>query len=164
MINEGTAEQQLGPWEVTVMPANGASVLHPNGDTPAGASSNVPIELQNDIAWYRYQSEKAKDWHKGYYNANEGWLALIDQHRNVFIKSFPVIDASELAPKQGNIEVYVSGKQEYIEIENHGKFVSLKPGEYFDYEVKWMIRKLPENISDSYLSEEVVSFVRSQLR
>lgn len=160
MKNEGDSARQLGPWEVTVVPADGLTVFFALGEEPAETNSNLPFEDTGGIGWFRYEHEKMDEWHKSFNNAQEGWIAAIDQHRNIFIKSFDVIPPDQIAPKQGNVEVYVSKEFKYIELENHGAFKLLQPGESADYLVKWHIHPLPDSISIEKPTPALLQFVR----
>jgi hypothetical protein len=99
------------------------------------------------------------DAQKLFDNSREGWLAYV--HGDLlFIKSFEVVPPESLAPGQGNVEVYVSKKFEYIELENHGKYNGIVPGASTAYKVSWHFRRLPEVILQDDYSKELIDFVR----
>lgn len=160
IVNETDSVQQYGPWEITVIPAEGAKVFFLMGGEPEGTKSNIKFENHNGIAWFKYEHEKMDVWHKIFNNPAEGWLAHINENKTLFIKSFELISPKDIAPGQGNIEVYISKKFKYIELENHGKYTILPPGESLSYKVNWYISSLPDTISEDQYSEELVKLVR----
>lgn len=159
IINEGDAILEIGPWEITVVPANETKVFFARGKEPSGANSNLFFEDRGGIAWLDYETAELMDAQKLFDNSREGWLAYINGDM-LFVKSFEIIPPESLAPGQGNVEVYVSKKFEYIELENHGKYASLAPGEHLDYQVRWYLRILPAEVSSgNFPSEELLHYV-----
>jgi len=142
IINESDSVQQIGPWEVTVVPAIGAKVFFPTSNNPEGTNSNIKFPESNGISWFDYIPEELQEWHKIFRNPSDGWLAHINKNNTLFVKKFDVISPDEIAPGQGNVEVYISKKSEYIELENHGRYTMLNPGESLKYRVKWYIKKI----------------------
>ena len=60
----------------------------------------------------------------------------------LFVKNFPNTKVSELPPGQGEVEIFAQEGGLYIELENHGPYTNLKPGEYLTYMEKWYLRKV----------------------
>ena len=164
IVNETDSVQHYGPWEITVVPAEGAKVFFPMGEEPEGTKGNIEFENNNGIAWFKYEHKRMEVWHKIFNNPAEGWLAHINKERTLFIKSFELISPKDIAPAQGNVEVYISKKFKYIELENHGKYTILPPGESLSYKVNWYISKLPDGISADQYTEELVKLVRTFVR
>jgi hypothetical protein len=160
VINESDSAVQFGPWEVTVVPAIGASVFFALGKSPEKTNSNLIFQNHEGIGWYSYDHEKASEWHKTFNNTAEGWLAHINADKTLFVKKFDVIPGSEIAEKQGNVEVYVNKEMKYIELENHGRFTRLEPGRTMKYKVNWFVLRLPQQISADKYSDELVRLVR----
>lgn len=160
IINKGDTILEIGPWEISVVPAKGAKVFFARGEEPSGANSNLVFEDKDAIAWFDYESAELMDAQKIYNNATQGWLAHINGDM-LFVKSFEIIPANSLAPGQGNVEVYVSKKFEYIELENHGKYLQIPAGDSLAYKVKWHFRKLPAEIQKGSYSVELINFVRN---
>jgi len=160
IINETDSPVQYGPWEVTVVPADGSSVFFVPGDDPAYAKSNLVFEDHDKYGWFSYDHAKSEEWHKIFNNAKEGWLAHTNIEGYLFVKNFEVVPADMLARKQGNVEVYVNKEFRYIELENHGRYTSLDPGETLKYKVRWYLTRLPSSIAPDEYSEELINFVR----
>ena len=161
IINETDSSKWIGPWEVTVIPSGGAKVFYPSGKEVPGTRSNIQFDEFSGIAWYEYKREEVEDWHKIFRIPQKGWLGHVNKNRTLFIKTFSLVQPKYLALGHGNIEVYISKKSEYIELENHGVYEVLQPGEKLVYNVKWYIGKLPEHISDKEYSNELLNHVNS---
>ncbi|MDZ7608473.1 MAG: DUF4380 domain-containing protein [Cyclobacteriaceae bacterium] len=161
IINESDSVANVGPWEIVCVPAAGSKVFLSLGAEPENVNSSLAFENHAGIGWFDHDSADLLPNQKLFNNTPEGWLAHINRDGILFIKTFEVIPAGELAPGQGNAEVYVSKKFEYIELENHGKFAHLKPQESLHYKVRWFMSELPAGISSSILSDELIDHVRS---
>jgi hypothetical protein len=160
IINEADTTLEIGPWEITVVPAKGAKVFFARGQEPAETNSNLVFEDKDSIAWFDYDTAELMDAQKLFDNSREGWLAYV--HGDLlFIKSFEVVPPESLAPGQGNVEVYVSKKFEYIELENHGEYPRIPAGDSYSYNTKWYLREIPSELhSDSY-SKELIGFAQN---
>jgi len=159
IINETDSAQQIGPWEITVVPAEGAMVFFPTGAIPDATNSTIEFNEKDGVARFEYNEQELQEVQKIFRNPSEGWLAHINKSNTLLVKKFDVIPPLELAPGPGNVEVYISKKSKYIELENHGKYTLLEPGELLEYEVKWFITKLPEEFS-----KELIEHVRTMIQ
>ena len=164
IINMSDAELSVGPWEVTCVPLQGAKVFFANGSAPKDTESTLEFEKRDGVAWFDHTDSKLMPMQKLFNNAPEGWLAYINQERNLFVKSFQVIDPEKLAPGQGNIEVYINDKLKYIELENHGTYETLKPGKSLKYKVYWYITKLPDSMKVEEPNDQLLEFVHQMIK
>jgi hypothetical protein len=55
------------------------------------------------------------------------------------IKKFDDLDASQPAPNEAEIQVYVNRGKTYIELESQGAYTELKPGESLSWTVRWYL-------------------------
>lgn len=161
IINESDSALQYGPWEITVVPAKKAKVFFPIGKEPVGTKSTIQFENRDGIAWFDYTPETLSNRQKTFNNTPAGWLAYLNGDRTLFVKTFDDVSPEEIAQGQGNIEVYVSKEFEYIELENHGKYTLLQPGESMKYKVNWYISSLPNSITSDEYSEALIDHVRT---
>lgn len=159
--NDTDSSMQIGPWEIVCVPAENSNVFFPLGESPENVQSTLEFEDIDGIGWFEYNPDVLAGSQKIFNNAKEGWLAYINENNTLFVKSFPLLSSSEIAPGQGNVEVYVSKTFKYIELENHGKYTLLKPGESLEYTVRWYLLKIPESISNDSYSDELIDFVKS---
>lgn len=134
IINEGNDERKVAPWEITRVPAEGIIFFDApmSSITPAGLMNFID---EDGLKYYAIdQSEKQRK-----INADgKGWLG----YRNnglLFMKYFDDLDASQAAPDEAEIQVYVHNGKVYVELEAQGAYTTLKPGERLDWTVKWKL-------------------------
>lgn len=122
--------------------------------------SNLPgVTVKDGIVWFEYDANKITADSKLFALASEGWLANV-KDSVLFLKTFSDIPDSQLAPGQGEIEIYANKEKQYIELENHGEYMSLFPGDSITYKMKWTIKTIPANIDKSPGSQQLVEWVR----
>lgn len=136
ITNEGTEERKVAPWEITRVPAEGTIFF----DAPL--ESIQPAGLMNFVekdGMKCYDIDQSERQRK--INADgKGWLG----YRNkglLLMKRFQDLDASQPAPDEAEIQVYVHNGKVYVELEEQGAYTSLKPGEHLDWTVKWYLSK-----------------------
>ncbi len=154
----------VGPWEIVCVPAIGSKVFFPMGSTPENADTTFTFEKQDGIGWFDYDPEKLDENQKLFNNASEGWLAHINADGLLFVKTFDKIPAEKLAPGQGNVEVYVSKAFGYIELENHGEFMNMAPGESLECHVQWYLSQLPGPLSGNGYNPDLIAHIRSLIK
>ena len=143
--NISKVRKSLGAWEVTRVPAGDLSFF-PKGKFAGMPESNLMgVSESKGIKWFIGDQVKFDGGQKFFSTAENGWLAHI--HKNIlFVKVYPDIKVSELAPMQGEVEIYADGNRIYEELENQGAFQVLMPGESLKYKVGWYLRRLPVNV------------------
>jgi hypothetical protein len=143
------------------VPAVGSKVFFKLGASPENVVSTLEFHDLGGIGWFDFDKDEIAGNLKMFSNTPQGWLGHINGERVLFIKTFDVIQADQLPPGQGNVEVYTSRQFEYIELENHGIFRQLVPGASLTYQVKWFISILPEQIPTDQPSEALINHVQS---
>jgi len=164
ITNDTDSVLQVGPWEIVCVPAVGAKVFFALGTSPDDVDNTLEFGQKDGIGWFDFDSDNLDANHKLFNNAREGWLGHINQNRVLFIKTFDVIPTDDLPPGQGNVEVYVSKPFEYIELENHGKYETLKPGQSLQYNIQWYLSELPKEFSDVIFSAKLLHHVKSVIQ
>lgn len=158
--NVSNTDKYVGPWEVTRRIAGGITFFPAGPDSAVMSKSNLPgVSVQNGIVWFEYNPAEIVTDSKLFALASEGWLANI-QDSILFLKSFTDIPASQLPPGQGEIEIFANKDKQYIELENHGEYTTLFPGDSLTYKMKWIIKTIPANIDKTVANEELVNWVR----
>jgi len=150
--NMDTKERSIAPWEITRVPGDGVIFFDApvEGITPAGL---IPFKPQYGIAWYQYDT--ARQNRK--INADgKGWLAYVNDGL-MLVKMFPDLDASQPAPDEAEIQVYVNSGKTYIELESQGAYTTLQPGESVSWTVRWAIA---ETTAQEEPSEQLLKEVR----
>ena len=136
--NEGDDTRKVAPWEITRVPNDGIIFFDAplDGITPAGLMN---FTSSNGLSWY--VADEAPQNRK--VNADgKGWLAYCAKGL-LLVKKFQDLDASQPAPDEAEIQVYVNMRKTFIEIESQGAYTELKPGEELHWTVNWHI--LPYN-------------------
>ena len=135
IINEGDETRKVAPWEITRVQNVGGLIFF---DAPL--DSIKPAGLMNFKAadgavWY--QADEANENRK--INADgKGWLAYC-ANGLLLVKRFEDLDASQPAPDEAEIQVYVNRGKSYIELESQGAYTALKPKEALSWTVRWYL-------------------------
>ena len=134
IINESGETRKVAPWEITRVPNEGLIFFDAPTDqiTPA---DRMPFKSEFGISWY--QTDEANQNRK--INADgKGWLAYLNNSL-LMVKKFQDLNASQPAPEEAEIQVYVNTGKSYIELESQGAYTELKAGESLDWTVKWYL-------------------------
>ena len=135
IINEGDQERKVAPWEITRVPAEGTIFFDApmQSITPAGLMNFVE---KNGLVWFDIdQAEKQRK-----INADgKGWLGYTNKGL-LLMKRFQDLNASQPAPEEAEIQVYVHQGKVYVELEEQGAYTTLKPGEKLDWAVRWYLQ------------------------
>jgi hypothetical protein len=155
-------EKAVGPWEVTRVPCGGIVFF------PYGAEGKVPesslklCQHQGGINWLYIDKKPVSENQKLFSSAKEGWLAYaLDGF--LFVKIFPDITPASYSPEQGEVEIYVNKNKVYTELENHGAYRMLEPGETLVYAETWLICPIPEKVKIAVGNQELVALVRKEI-
>ncbi|MDR2773856.1 MAG: DUF4380 domain-containing protein [Tannerella sp.] len=137
IINTSPDTVRLSPWDVVRTPP-GISFF-PAGEE-AGVN-NLGIDgsyVKNGTVWCPTDSLLPEKGLKLFHTAANGWLA---HYANglLLIKCFPDITPGEMPPGQGEVEIYIAPQGAYAELENHGRYVTLAPGDSTLYSQEWFL-------------------------
>lgn len=155
--NISNRPQSVGTWEVTRARCGGLAFF------PEGESGNIPESdlkpdlIKNGISWFNIDKKPSAQNKKKFSTAKEGWLAYVI-NKLLFIKQFPDISLEDYAPQQGEVEIYVDKNKSYVELENHGAYRVLLPGESLVYPVIWYV--LPFSTKIEAGNEQLYELVR----
>lgn len=147
------------PWEISRVPKTGFVFFA--ASTPALAQSNLPSSFRDGVAWIDIDQAPAVD-SKLFQDGSEGWLAYV-QRDLVFIKTFDDTTAADAAPSEAEIEIFVSGLYDYVEIEQQGRYAMPATGGRSSWQVNWVLERLPAGLDASLGSAELVAWVRSRV-
>jgi para-nitrobenzyl esterase len=163
IINESDETRQVAPWEITRVENDGGLIFFDaplDGITPANL---MTFKAEHGAVWY--QPDEAGENRK--INADgKGWLAYYNNGL-LLLKTFDDLPApsggaaSQPAPGEAEIQVYVNRGKTFIELESQGAYATLKPHEQLSWTVHWYL--LPVE-GGSQPSAELVKAVRNYLR
>jgi hypothetical protein len=134
IINTGKQARKVAPWEISRVPNDGWIFFDApvEGITPAGLMS---FTAADGAAWYK--TDTANENRK--INADgKGWLAYC-ANGLLMVKKFDDLDASQPAPEEAEIQVYVNMRKTFIELESQGAYTELKPGAELTWTVNWYL-------------------------
>jgi hypothetical protein len=147
------------PWEISRVPKEGIVLFA--AAAPALAQSNLPASHGDGVAWVDIALAPAVD-SKLFQDGSEGWIAYV--YRDLaFIKSFEDTPTDAAAPGEAEIEVFVNGLYDYVEIEQQGRYALPPAGGSASWQVHWILRRLPSGLDASLGSSELVAWVRAQV-
>jgi hypothetical protein len=156
IINESEETRKVAPWEVTRVNNEGIIFF----DAPSEAitpANRIPFTQEYGVSWYK--TDEGKTNRK--INADgKGWLAYCANDL-LLVKKFDDLTASQPAPNEAEVQVYVNSGKTYIELENQGAYNELKPGESLSYTVRWYL--VPAD-SGSIPSKKMLSKVRKLIK
>ncbi len=161
LINRGGSIVNIGGWEISrVRP--GLSFFPP--DTALNMEeSNLPgVRILDSMVWYKYDEQlHPTDGKKYFESGREGWLAHAERGY-LFLKTYADVDIASLPPAHGEIELYTQAdKPAYTELEIHGPYMALAPGEELEFKVRWKLYKIPKEIIIKEGSVSLLEWTRS---
>ncbi|HEX6275681.1 MAG TPA: hypothetical protein VFZ53_21720, partial [Polyangiaceae bacterium] len=157
-VQATAAGQSFAPWEITRVFKRGLT-FWPTGSAPrAGGMFALPPTMDAEgCTWHQAPTAAGVD-QKLLANGSGGWLAHVDGDI-VIVKKF--MDTNMPAPNEDEIEVFVSGTADYIEVEQQGAYQPLAQDMSFTWNVLWFVRRLPSNVTPTAGNPALVSFVQS---
>jgi hypothetical protein len=166
---------QMAPWEVTRVYPKGLTFF-PTGPTAPTLSAGATLPTTTTgtanaggITWFNYDMNAATADSKLYADGAEGWSAhAVDGL--VFIKSFGDLMAAQIAPKEGDTELYTNspktlkpGTKLYIEMEDQGAYGMIAPAASVTWTVTWFLKKLPAGVDGTAPNDALAKFVRDTI-
>ena len=151
IINENDEVRKVAPWEITRVQNEGGLIFFEapvEGITPAGLMN---FKDAFGAAWY--QTDEANTNRK--VNADgKGWLAYYCNGL-LLVKQFDDLNASQPAPDEAEIQVYVNRGKAHIELESQGAYTTLQPKEQLNWMVRWYLQPsdLPAEPSEKLLKQ-----------
>lgn len=145
MKNHGTQARQAAPWEIARVAAGGLTFFPVGeGEFRKGMQDLLKPVVRDGVAWFAYDASAITADQKLFADGREGWIAHVDGDV-LLVKSFVDTTPAQAAPGEGEIEIYANAAHTYVEVENQGAFVTLKPGEASTWTVRWLLRKVDLN-------------------
>ena len=156
IINESDEVRRVAPWEITRVQNEGGLIFFEapvEGITPAGLMN---FKEAFGAAWY--QTDETNGNRK--VNADgKGWLAYYNNGL-LLVKQFDDLDASQPAPDEAEIQVYVNRGKAHIELESQGAYTTLQPKESVNWTVRWYLQPSDLPVEPS---EKLLKLARKQI-
>lgn len=126
--------RSVAPWEITRVPNSGLIFFDASKESISPANL-LPFQFAHNVAWY--QADAINENRK--INADgKGWLAYANNGL-LLVKQFTDLDASQPAPGEAEVQVYVNRGTTYIELESQGAYTALNPGQQLSWTVCWYL-------------------------
>jgi len=156
--NLGLEPIQTAPWQITRVGPGGLT-FYPSGEG-AFPPSNLGVQDALGATWYDYDRASITEHQKHFADGREGWLAHVDGDA-LLVKTFPAVPRAAHAPGEAQIEIYASPAHTYVEVEAQGAYEIVHPGAALTWQVVWLARRLPAQLSVSVGSEALLAHVRA---
>jgi hypothetical protein len=165
--NTTAAAVQMAPWEVTRVFPRGLTFFPKGPSAPTlSTGATMPTTEMNGIVWFNYDMNAITKDSKLYADGAEGWVAHVTDGL-VYIKSFADLTADEIAPKEGDVELYVNTDhpdiKRYVEVEAQGAYADIAANSSVSWQTKWFLRKLPVGVDAAPGSAALAQFVRDTI-
>jgi hypothetical protein len=153
----GAGALAAAPWEITRVRKAGL-VFFPAASEPV-APSTLQSELRDGIAWIGLDNPPSSDA-KLFQAGTEGWLAYAVDDL-VLIKSFENVPRTAQAPGEADVELYINGGYDYVELEQQGAYVEPSPAGQ-TWRVVWQLLERPASVAATLGNRELVDWVRQR--
>ena len=87
----------------------------------------------------------------------EGWAAHVESGL-LFLKSFEDVPVSQLAPDEGEVQLWTDSTHALMEMENEGAYLPLAPGQSIVWTMRWYLRRLPTEVAATAGNVKLVEF------
>jgi Domain of unknown function (DUF4380) len=162
IINHSDKTKSVAAIENTRVNPTGLAFF-PKGDTEPSSGIFYPLEIQtiNGIVWHKFEPSKIRqDHHKVMMDGKEGWLAY-SRGQYLFIKRFPDSQPNETPETERQIEIFGHSNRTFAELKHQSALHHLKPGESFEWDVEWEVKKLADNLDVQLGSQDLVDAARA---
>lgn len=147
--NVSRQPKRFAPWDVVRV--HGGLSFFPLGEADQMNKSDVTGGYEDKgMMWVPCPDGTNERGQKLYSTAYGGWMAHYYKGL-LFVKCFPDIRPDEVPPGQGEVEIFVAPKGRYLELENHGKYTELQPGESLIYRQKWLLKDVSDKKESDWI-------------
>jgi hypothetical protein len=157
LVNHGSAPRRVAPWQNTRVRPGGIT-FYPSAE-PTLPSSSLKLAPVDGVVWFAHEPATMKESGKSFGDGAEGWLAHVDGDL-VFVKVFPEVPREAQAPGEAEIELYTHESGRFVEMEQQGAYGEIAPGASSTWSVRWLVRRLPRDVTAQPRSARLVAFVR----
>lgn len=163
IINHSDKAKDVAAVENTRVNPTGLAFF-PKGDTEPSSGIFYPLEIQtlNNIVWHQFDPAKIRqDHHKVMMDGKEGWLAY-SRGQYLFIKRFPDSPANQSPETERQVEIFGHSDRTFAELKHQSALHHLKPGESFEWEVEWEVKKLADGAEVQLGSQALVDAAKAR--
>lgn len=150
----------FAPWEITRVGPGGLTFFPTGGGSPraGGAFALPPTTDAAGCTWYQHPGGPIGADQKLLADGAGGWVAHLAGDV-ILVKAFDDIAVDQAAPAEAEIEIFVEGQGRYVEVEEQGSSQAVSTNQPREWQVTWIVRRLPAGLSRTLGSTELVAFV-----
>lgn len=148
--NDGTTAVSWAPWQITRVPRDGITFF-PTGSAITGRPAELTIATAGAYSFWKYNAADVddNDWGDKFIgDGSKGWLAHATDGV-LFLMQFPDAAPANFAPGEGEIAIYASRQDAYVEIEPQAELTSIAAGETLSWKVKWSLHAIPDTVEQA---------------
>lgn len=153
MTNHGaSASDEWAPWQITRAGSDGITFFPTGpGDCDAGCPKELNVTAQGAYSFWVYDmadvsdADGAEHGDKWIGDSAKGWIGHAYEGV-LLLMQFEDIAAGDAPPKEGDVAIYASGQDPYIEIEPQGAAAPIPAGGTVSWKVRWSLHALPDTV------------------
>lgn len=148
VTNGGSGSASWAPWQITRVPRNGITFFG-TGSAVSGVPAELTIEEAGAYSFWSYSAADVDEheWGDKWVGDGKGWLA--HAHEGVLLlMQFDDIEPAQFADGEGEIEIYASAQDPYVEIEPQGAYAPIAGGSTLSWSVKWSLHAIPDTVAE----------------
>lgn len=154
VTNTGGTSVSWAPWQITRVPRNGVTFFPTGSGVCSGCPAELTITPAGDYSFWKYDAsdvgtadDNGNEWGDKFTgDGTRGWLA--HAHSNtLLLLQFEDVLSSSFAPNDGEIAIYASAQDPYVEIEPQGAYAPIAAGATLSWKVKWSLHLIPQSVA-----------------
>lgn len=144
MTNASSNTVHFAPWEITRL--MGGVTFYESDVEPLAQTTGGYLH-EEGVVWHEYVPAVLTQHTKLFGVQSRGWLANACDDL-LLVKRFAPLDVKDAAPSEAEIEIYAHCDVDnpYIEMEQQGRYQAIAPQASVDWEVDWLLARLPEEV------------------
>jgi hypothetical protein len=162
---KATKSIKVAPWQITRVTRGGLAFFPAGPTTKAGPleSGTTTSNTTPSVVWFddKSKSLSGTNGSKLIADGSGGWLAYV-LGGNLLLIKYPDVQASSLAPNEGDIEIYADTAG-FIELEVQGPYTSLSSNGTLPWTVQMRAVPVPSSVTVAAGDAGLLSFVQEQL-
>jgi hypothetical protein len=160
--NAGDSVLKIAPWEITRVPSGG-HIVFPKGNDQVRGELKPLTKDSIGMVWLDYDSTGIPSGiPKLFADGAEGWIAYINNSRQILIKKFQDAPVTLKAPDpEDEIEIYTHPDNHYIEVEQQGPYADIPAKSSSSWTVTWYARNIPDGVDIHLGSASLIQYIRN---
>lgn len=162
ICNQRAEAVRVAPWEISRVRGGLTVFMQGERRTEPPPGPQLSLLEKDGACWFAYDRASVVEDSKVFAHSGEGWMAHFDD-RVLLLKEFELVNPQKQAPGEAMIEIFASGLNNYIEIEQQGAYSKIGPWKSSRWSVSWKARQVPDGLSVVAGNPELTNWIRTQL-